>query len=50
LPDWFVDALRGLIDLNRDHRFQLDRRKDLSDVDPDELYRRLRSIGGFGGG
>jgi len=49
LPDWFVDALRGLIDLSRDPKFQLDRKKDLSDIDPDELYGRLRSIRGFGG-
>ncbi len=49
LPDWFVDALKGLIELSRDTKFQLDRKKDLSGIDPDELYRRLRSIGGFGG-
>jgi len=47
LPDWFTDALKGLISLSRE--FQLDQRKDLSDIDSNKLYQKLKSIKGLGG-
>jgi len=46
LPEWFTDALKGLIDLNQ--KYELDCKKDLSDIDPDEFYKDFKDIRGVG--
>ena len=44
-PENFAKTLSDLIEFNR--KYRLDRRKDLSYINPDELYSELKNIYGF---